>query len=287
MILTAFSRLRAQTGLKRRPASPLLPRLMDAPLSRKHAAASATLPDPSPDVAAKCRCEHGRRRYFCKHCGGTLGVCERGRHRDRRKDCGGKSFCEHGRRRYSCKDCGGKDVCEHGRRRYSCKDCGGSGGKGAAAAQAKAARACEHGRERYYCKDCGGNGICVHGRRRPDCRECGGGALCVHGRQPSRCKECGGGGLCVYGRRPRDCRNCGGGAFCVHGRRRHVRRKCWECGVQETNAPHASTPRGRCSNAMDGEGWDVAAELFAEDVSLCTHVSRHTHGRYTMIWRQD
>ena len=57
---------------------------------------------------------------------------------------------------------------------------------------------------------------------------------------------------------------------CVHGRRR---RGCWECGVQETVARHASTPRTVLQQAprlptegmMDGEGWDaLAGELFTE-----------------------
>ena len=46
---------------------------MDAPLALtrpKRAAASVALPDPSPDVAAKRRCEHGPRRRESKvrHC---------------------------------------------------------------------------------------------------------------------------------------------------------------------------------------------------------------------------
>ena len=60
-------------------------------------------------VAAGGICEHGRRRSYCK-------------------ECGGKNFCEHGRERRRCKECGGKGVCEHGRQRTRCKDCAGSGG---------------------------------------------------------------------------------------------------------------------------------------------------------------
>ena len=37
------------------------------------------------------------------------------------------NICEHGRRRYTCKKCGGKGICSHGRQRYQCKDCGGGG----------------------------------------------------------------------------------------------------------------------------------------------------------------
>ena len=79
-------------------------------------------------------CEHGRRRYQCK-------------------ECGGSGICEHGRRRERCKECGGSGICEHGRERRCCKECGGSG-------------ICEHGRQRSWCKECGGSGICEHGRQR-------------------------------------------------------------------------------------------------------------------------
>ena len=54
------------------------------------------------------KCEHGRRRRYCK-------------------ECGGSGICEHGWQHYSCKDCGGAGICEHGRQRYGCKDCGGGG----------------------------------------------------------------------------------------------------------------------------------------------------------------
>ena len=104
-------------------------------------------------------CEHGRRRYFCKDCGGN-GICEHGRNKYTCKECGGSSICEHGRQRKTCKECGGSSLCEHGRLRNQCKECGGAG-------------ICEHGRRRYSCKECGGGGICEHGRRRGYCKECG------------------------------------------------------------------------------------------------------------------
>ena len=73
------------------------------------------------------KCEHGRRPYTCKDCGGSS-ICEHGRRRTLCKECGGSGICEHGRRRSRCKDCGGSGFCEHGRRRDShrYKDCGGS-----------------------------------------------------------------------------------------------------------------------------------------------------------------
>ena len=43
-----------------------------------------------------------------------------------RETCGapGSRMCEHRRRRYFCKECGGGGICEHGRMRWRCKDCG-------------------------------------------------------------------------------------------------------------------------------------------------------------------
>ena len=37
----------------------------------------------------------------------------------------GNKKCVHGRRRSYCKECGGASICEHGRRRSQCKECGG------------------------------------------------------------------------------------------------------------------------------------------------------------------
>ena len=69
------------------------------------------------------KCEHGRRPYTCKDCGGSS-ICEHGRRRNTCKDCGGSSICEHGRQRTQCKECGGGSICEHGRVRSQCKECG-------------------------------------------------------------------------------------------------------------------------------------------------------------------
>jgi hypothetical protein len=48
-------------------------------------------------------CQHNRRRYYCKECGGN-GICQHNRRRDRCKEC--CSPCQHNIRRYKCKDCG-------------------------------------------------------------------------------------------------------------------------------------------------------------------------------------
>eukprot|EP00611_Tribonema_gayanum_P018905 TRINITY_DN3219_c0_g2_i2.p2 TRINITY_DN3219_c0_g2~~TRINITY_DN3219_c0_g2_i2.p2 ORF type:complete len:163 (-),score=56.05 TRINITY_DN3219_c0_g2_i2:937-1425(-) len=47
-------------------------------------------------------CEHGRKRYYCKPCGGA-------------------GICAHSRRRAACKQCGGTSVCVHARDRYHCR----------------------------------------------------------------------------------------------------------------------------------------------------------------------
>ena len=88
------------------------------------------------------KCPHGRRRAYCKECGGGS-ICEHGRRRDRCKDCDGSQICEHGRERYRCKDCDGSSICEHGRRRSECNICDPCGGS-----------ICEHSRERVSCPIC-------------------------------------------------------------------------------------------------------------------------------------
>ena len=50
------------------------------------------------------KCEHGRRRNYCKQCGGS-------------------SICEHGKQCNKCKQCGGSSICEHGKIRSTCIMC--------------------------------------------------------------------------------------------------------------------------------------------------------------------
>ena len=65
-------------------------------------------------------CEHGvKPRSQCKVCSG----CPHGKRRRFCKECGGASICEHGRQRSQCKECGGGSICEHGRIRSKCKEC--------------------------------------------------------------------------------------------------------------------------------------------------------------------
>ena len=53
------------------------------------------------------------------------GICEHGRRRYRCKDCGGSSICVHRREKRMCKQCGGNGLCQHGRDRFRCAQCRG------------------------------------------------------------------------------------------------------------------------------------------------------------------
>ena len=145
-------------------------------------------------------CEHGKRKAYCKECGGSQ-ICEHGRVKETCKECGGSQICEHSKRKQFCKECGGSHICEHGKRKDYCKECGGS-------------QNCEHGIDRFKCKDCGGNGICEHGKYRSSCRECGSNSICEHGIRRQGCKVCGGSGICEHGKYKCQCPDCGGSKIC-------------------------------------------------------------------------
>ena len=100
--------------------------------------------------------------YTCKE---RRGICQHNRKRYDCKDCGGKGICIHKKNKSFCKECGGSQICLHGRRKSNCKDCKGS-------------EICQHNRKRYDCKDCGGKGICIHERQRAFCKDCGGSQIC-------------------------------------------------------------------------------------------------------------
>jgi hypothetical protein len=107
------------------------------------------------------------------------GVCAHGRKRAFCKECGGSQICEHGRRRYGCVECGGPSICEHRRRRSQCKECG------------SGLQICKHRKRRSVCVECGGSQICEHKRLHSTCKECRGSEICEHGRRRTHCKECG------------------------------------------------------------------------------------------------
>ena len=106
----------------------------------------------------KNKCEHGKRKSYCK-------------------ECGGGSICPHNRRKSECKECGGVSICPHNRIKSKCKECGGGS-------------FCPHNRQKSYCKECGGGSICPHNRVKSSCKECGGSQVCPHNRFKSECKEC-------------------------------------------------------------------------------------------------
>lgn len=206
-------------------------------------------------------CEHGRRRYDCKECGGA-GICDHGSLRHFCIDCGGASLCTHGRRRRSCAECGGAAICPHGRQRYTCRPCGGAG-------------ICLHGLQRYYCKECGGAGICDHGRRRRICLQCGGQDICNHGRRRRVCVECRGKDICQHLRQRYTCKACGGKGICTHGRRRAT---CKECERMRSGG-EADLPVSAFAEFRVGEPSPTSAKQ-APIPRLCVaRVAQHTHER--------
>ena len=52
----------------------------------------------------QAKCKHGRKRSYCK-------------------DCGGSQICEHNKIKSSCKDCGGGQICEHSKIKSQYKEC--------------------------------------------------------------------------------------------------------------------------------------------------------------------
>lgn len=103
-------------------------------------------------------CVHGKLKYYCKDCGGSL-LCKHDKRKFRCKICGGSEICKHNNYKCICKECGGKGICIHGRQKHNCKECNGS-------------NICIHGKQRYNCKECSRKGICVHQRQKNHCRDC-------------------------------------------------------------------------------------------------------------------
>jgi len=157
-------------------------------------------------------CKHGKRKSYCKECGGG-GLCEHDKRRSLCKECGGGSICDHGKQKSYCKECGGSSYCEHEKIRSCCQECGG-------------ASICLHNKIKSRCKECGGGSICQHEKIRSNCKECGGSAYCEHGKVKSHCKECGGGSICDHGKQKSYCKECDGSAYCEHGKLKSRCKKC-------------------------------------------------------------
>ena len=89
-----------------------------------------------------------------------------------------KYFCVHGRYKYSCRDCKGSLICPHDRQKYYCLDCPGSvfaPTKDASIfVETANARAgiCRHGKQRPFCRPCGGTMFCQHDKRKDYCKIC-------------------------------------------------------------------------------------------------------------------
>jgi hypothetical protein len=69
------------------------------------------------------KCEHGKRKCFCKECGGNQ-FCTHNKRKDYCKECGGSQICKHNKRKDMCKECAGSQFCEHTRLKCDCKVCG-------------------------------------------------------------------------------------------------------------------------------------------------------------------
>ena len=131
---------------------------------------------PPAQYARNKYCTHGRRRTYCKDCGGTS-ICEHDKRRSDCKDCGGSNFCQHGNQKSRCKECGGVGICIHDREKRNCKICGGT-------------NICQHGMLKYNCINCKGTNKCKHGREKRFCKDCGGSGICKHGNNKRYCKVC-------------------------------------------------------------------------------------------------
>ena len=176
------------------------------------------------------KCEHGKRKTYCKDCGGGAicahnkikyncrdckgsGICEHDNVKTRCKECKGSSFCVHQKRKDNCVVCDGSGICEHKIRKSRCKECNGSG-------------ICEHQKDRTICKECNGSAFCEHGRHKQVCKECDGISLCEHNKQKHRCHECKGSGICEHDKQRYICVECNGAGICEHKKDKAYCKEC-------------------------------------------------------------
>lgn len=138
------------------------------------------------------KCEHGKRKTYCKDCGGSS-ICKHNKEKSKCRECGGSAFCEHNKRKVICKECKGVSICEHNRTKSHCKEC-------------KGISVCLHNKIKSKCKDCKGGSICEHNLAKYSCKECNGNGICKHSIEKTFCIECGGGSLCKH--KKRNCKEC-------------------------------------------------------------------------------
>ncbi len=121
-------------------------------------------------------CQHNKRKYDCRECGGST-FCHHGKYKRACRECGGSSFCHHGKYKRACRECGGSSFCHHGKFKTSCRECGGSS-------------FCHHGKFKNICRECGGSALCQHEKNKYFCKVCKGSALCQHEKSKYGCKVC-------------------------------------------------------------------------------------------------
>jgi hypothetical protein len=158
------------------------------------------------------KCEHGKRKTYCRTCGGSS-LCIHDKVKRRCHTCGGSAFCEHGKYKETCRTCGGSAFCIHDKLKANCRTCGGTS-------------FCIHDKLKANCRTCGGTSFCIHNKKKSQCRECNGSSFCIHNKQKAVCIQCGGSSICIHGKQKHRCIPCDGSSICIHKKEKS---KCCEC----------------------------------------------------------
>lgn len=146
---------------------------------------------------ASQNCQHGKRKFYCK-------------------ECGGNGYCPHGiDKRFCLSGCKGNKICEHNITIYRCLICNTN-------------IKCIHNKNKNKCNICNTNIICSHNINRQKCKICNPNILCEHGKIKRRCRlGCGGQAFCIHGTEKTDClKGCSISAICPHGKHK---KRCIVC----------------------------------------------------------
>ena len=203
-----------------------------------------------PKKPASDKCEHGKRKFNCKPCGG-FGICVHNRIKYRCKECKGSAICKHGERRYRCPECTDKSECPHGSTRAECAKC------------FEISQMCEHDRLKTSCPQCHNNtkcehdvikrlcptctenkpagATCQHGNSKYKCKECKPERICKHGANKHKCEACMSTGRCEHKKNKYFCKICKGPGICSHDKRRYRCKKCKESAAPDDDDA-SSTP---------------------------------------------
>ena len=146
------------------------------------------------------KCQHGKRKYRCKECGGSE-ICQHKKRKTRCIECGGSEICQHDKRKEQCIQCNGSQICIHKKQKHTCIECGGS-------------EICEHRNRKTRCIECGGSEICEHRNRKTRCKLCCGSEICEHKKRKTRCRDCGGSQYCCHDKNKDFCKICDGKYLC-------------------------------------------------------------------------